>query len=141
MNDTSFVGDNDHGDAVPISQTEVVEQITRHRDSLYSEVCMLYSRNDELRRERDEARRWVCVMKAMSVTYAYPPEHFAREHGWDCFEGMPKPWSHGDKMQSLHRGLEQARQRQFVESPQLGGLDQEDANFNNEMHRRTDGES
>ena len=92
MTEQPFAGDNDHGDAVPTPQTEVLEQITRHRDSLYMEVCRLYDKVDEMRRERDEARRWVCVMKAMSVTYAYPPDHFAREHGWDCFEGMPKPW-------------------------------------------------
>lgn len=92
MSEPIFVGDNDHGDAVPTPHTEVLEQITRHRDSLYMEVCRLYETLDEARRERDEARRWVCVMKAMSVTYAYPPDHFAREHGWDCFEGMPKPW-------------------------------------------------
>lgn len=39
-----------------------------------------------LRAERDGARRWVCNMKAQSVTYVRPAEHFAREHGWDCFK-------------------------------------------------------
>ena len=37
------------------------------------------------RAERDEAQRMVCIMKAQSVTYAFPPEHFAKQHGWDCF--------------------------------------------------------
>jgi hypothetical protein len=41
---------------------------------------------ERLRKERDEVRRWVCNMKAQSVTYVRPAEHFAREHGWDCFK-------------------------------------------------------
>lgn len=45
---------------------------------------------ERLIRERDEARSWVCIMKAQSVTYAYPAEHFAREHGWDCFKEVAK---------------------------------------------------
>lgn len=72
MRDTPFVGDNDHGDAVPTPHDVVMEQI---------------------KSQRDEARRWVCIMKAQSVTYAYSPEHFAQQHGWDCFDGMPNPWS------------------------------------------------
>jgi hypothetical protein len=39
--------------------------------------------------QRDEARRWVCYQKAASVTYCYPPEHFAKQHRWDCFDVMP----------------------------------------------------
>lgn len=40
---------------------------------------------ERTRAERDEAQRMVCIMKAQSVTYAFPPEHFAKQHGWDCF--------------------------------------------------------
>lgn len=128
MSERIFVGDNDHGNAVPPTPEETLAIITRQRDSLYGEVCRLETHRDELmrerdelqqiivdikegfegcchtcepvgvmnhklRKERDEARRWVCIMKAQSVTYAYPPEHFAKEHGWDCFEDRPTPWA------------------------------------------------
>ena len=41
---------------------------------------------ERLRAERDEARRMVCSLKAASVTQAFPREHFATIHGWDCFD-------------------------------------------------------
>ena len=147
MTEQPFVGDNDHGDAMPTPHDVAMEHIKRQRDSLYGEVCRLETHRDDLmrerdelrqiivdieegfegcchtcepvgvmnhklREERDEARRWVCIMKAMSVTYAYPPEHFAKEHGWDCFEGRPTPWA-----------------------------DKAEADANNASYRRTDGES
>lgn len=43
-----------------------------------------------LRAERDEAQRMVCIMKAQSVTYAFPPEHFAKQHGWDCYKEVTR---------------------------------------------------
>lgn len=100
---------------------------------------------ETLRKERDEARRQLCYIEAAdrsSGENAIPytemlPLAIAEEWGWDCFpEGYNK-----EAMESLLRGLEQARERQFAKPPQLIDLDWEEANANNEIHRRTDGES
>jgi len=59
-----FVGDNDHGDTFPPSEV------------LFKEVL-------ELRKQRDEARRMVCVT-------LYTDKEMQRNHarlcGWDCFK-------------------------------------------------------
>jgi len=99
-----FVGDNDHGDAVP--PTDVLLQTIK---TLREDVVQLaYELNEikegfegccnacepvglmnkKLREERDEARVNLCDM----YTRTQPPEcqmtakDYAHEHGWDCFK-------------------------------------------------------
>jgi len=69
---TDFVGDDDHGDALPPSEV------------LFKEVL-------ELRKQRDEARREICMIlggKGGRSSHVSPDaiDH-ARSRGWDCFAG------------------------------------------------------
>lgn len=65
-----------------VELTEEVSSITEDRRHA---VAALSEQVDTVRAERDEAQRMVCIMKAQSVTYTFPPEHFAKQHGWQCF--------------------------------------------------------
>lgn len=72
-------------------ERDIVDRLRAMAGPIVPNVCTEAA--DEIERivkERDEVRRWVCIMKAQSVTYAYPAEHFAREHGWDCFKESGK---------------------------------------------------
>ena len=62
-----FVGDNDHGDRVPSS--EVLLQTIK-----------------QLRAERDEARREVCMNEANHLPTMADPHREAKRRGWDCFK-------------------------------------------------------
>ena len=64
---------------------ELTEEVSSVMDDRRHAVAALSEQVDTARAERDEAQRMVCIMKAQSVTYAFPPEHFATQHGWDCF--------------------------------------------------------
>lgn len=84
-------------------------------------IRLIRSQCDKIRKERDEVRRQLCYIEAAdrsSGENAIPytemlPLAIAEEWGWDCFpEGYNK-----EAMESLLRGLEQARERQFAESP------------------------
>ena len=80
---TDFVGDNDHGDTLPPSEV------------LFKEVL-------ELRKQRDEARRMVCVT-------LYTDEEMQRNHarlcGWDCFRDYDKANEALDRLAELDQEL------------------------------------
>lgn len=63
-----------------------LEHVKVDRNNLALAVESMQREIDRVTDERDEARRWVCNMKAASVTYLHPPEHFAQQHGWRCFD-------------------------------------------------------
>lgn len=84
-----FVGDNDHGDAVPPALVQTLESVTRHRDALYAEVLHLQTRVAVLTQERDESRRWCCEQWSIggAVTGStMTAQDYAAEIGWDCFK-------------------------------------------------------
>ena len=60
---TNFVGDNDHGDALPPSEV------------LFKEIL-------ELRKQRDEARREVCDIHHLT---GFLGGDYANSRGWDCY--------------------------------------------------------
>jgi len=43
---------------------------------------------NQLRKERDEARRMACLQSCMGddEPREWSPEDFAKQHGWDCFQ-------------------------------------------------------
>lgn len=51
------------------------------------EIMQLRQQVEDLRGERDEARRLWCEVMAAST--ALHPEQIANRHGWDCFKETP----------------------------------------------------
>ena len=80
---TNFVGDNDHGDTFPPAEV------------LFKEIL-------ELRKQRDEARRMVCLT-------LYTDKEMQRNHarlcGWDCFRDYDKANEALDKLSELDQEL------------------------------------
>jgi hypothetical protein len=80
---SDFVGDNDHGDTLPPSEV------------LFKEVL-------ELRKQRDEARRMVCIT-------LYTDKEMQRNHahlcGWDCFKDYEKASDALDRLAKLDEEL------------------------------------
>ena len=68
---TNFVGDNDHGDALPPAEV------------LFKEIL-------ELRKRLDEARREICMImggKGGRSSHVSPDAiDYAKSRGWDCFK-------------------------------------------------------
>lgn len=72
---------------VRCEESAAVERYQRAR------IAALEIEVEELTRERDEARRWLCEVLARPhiLTGLDVPGHgtkhdFAKEHGWDCFK-------------------------------------------------------
>jgi len=66
-----FVGDNDHGDALPGAEI------------LFGEVLKLRKEIEQLRAERDDARRSYCY--ATGNGEEQRAINIAQSKGWDCF--------------------------------------------------------
>lgn len=77
-----FVGDNDHGDAVP--PTDVLLQMIK---LLREDVVHFAQELNEVTHQRDEARRNLCYAE-VNGQYArrYTPQEYANKMGWDCFK-------------------------------------------------------
>jgi hypothetical protein len=77
-----FVGDNDHGDAVP--PTDVLLQMIK---LLREDVVHFANELNEVTHQRDEARREVCFLLSRNVTQGCDgdtPEFHATARGW-CY--------------------------------------------------------
>ena len=87
---TNFVGDNDHGDTLPPSEV------------LFKEVL-------ELRKQRDEARRELCMVmggKGGRSSHISPDAiDYAKSRGWDCFRDYDKSNEALDKLSELDQEL------------------------------------
>ena len=87
---TNFVGDNDHGDTLPPSEV------------LFKEVL-------ELRKQRDEARRELCMVmggKGGRSSHISPDAiDYAKSRGWDCFRDYYKANEALDKLSDLDQEL------------------------------------
>ena len=87
---TNFVGDNDHGDTFPPSEV------------LFKEVL-------ELRKQRDEARRELCMVmggKGGRSSHISPDAiDYAKSRGWDCFRDYDKANEALDKLSKLDQEL------------------------------------
>lgn len=77
-----FVGDNDHGDAVP--PTDVLLQMIK---TLREDAVHFANELNEVTTQRDEARRNLCYAE-VNGQYArrYTPQEYANKMGWDCFK-------------------------------------------------------
>ena len=77
-----FVGDNDHGDAVP--PTDVLLQMIK---LLREDVVHFANELNEVTHQRDEARRNLCYAE-VNGQYGkrYTPQEYANKMGWDCFK-------------------------------------------------------
>lgn len=88
MPDSTFVGDNDHGDAVPTPKVE----------ALVKEL-------EQTRRERDLARMEVCMILAGKVGKSSSICPDALEHaerrGWDCFSELSNRMATNEALQRL----------------------------------------
>jgi hypothetical protein len=76
----TFVGDNDHGDAVP--PTDVLLQMIK---LLREDVVHFANELNEVTHQRDEARREVCNW-SVGVGLKATSQAVAIERGWDCFK-------------------------------------------------------
>ena len=74
-----FVGDNDHGDAVP--PTDVLLEMIK---LLREDVVHLANELNEVTSQRDCARREVC--RLMSMFNAENSVQIAASRSWDCFK-------------------------------------------------------
>ena len=87
---TNFVGDNDHGDTLPPSEV------------LFKEVL-------ELRKQRDEVRRELCMVmggKGGRSSHISPDAiDYAKSRGWDCFRDYDKSNEALDKLSELDQEL------------------------------------
>jgi hypothetical protein len=56
--------------------------------SLLAAIESLRIELDEMRKERDEARRIACLQSCMGddEPREWSPEDFAKQQGWDCFK-------------------------------------------------------
>ena len=75
-----FVGDNDHGDAVP--PTDVLLQMINF---LREDIVHFANELNEVTHQRDEARREVCRSRASCIKDKQP-EEIAAALEWDCFK-------------------------------------------------------
>ncbi len=78
-----FVGDNDHGDAVP--PTDVLLEMIK---TLREDVVHLANELNEVTSQRDYARREVCWLLAEKTVEPtrLKLQWFAADRGWDCFK-------------------------------------------------------
>ena len=84
-----FVGDNDHGDAVP--PTDVLLQMIK---LLREDIVHFANELNEVTHQRDEARRQVCKDAGILRSVYVDPDqdinewanYIAKEKGWDCFK-------------------------------------------------------
>jgi hypothetical protein len=53
---------------------------------LYDKIVALEIQNEQLAKERDEARREVCSNKANHLPTMADPRREAKRRGWDCFK-------------------------------------------------------
>jgi hypothetical protein len=74
-----FVGDNDHGDAVP--PTDVLLEMIK---TLREDVVHFANELNEVTNQRDAARREVC--RLMSMFNAENSVQIAASRSWDCFK-------------------------------------------------------
>jgi hypothetical protein len=76
-----FVGDNDHGDAVP--PTDVLLQMIK---LLREDVVHFANELNEVTNQRDEARQEVCSLKSLDRCCVISPKGYAELRKWDCFK-------------------------------------------------------
>ena len=77
-----FVGDNDHGDAVP--PTDVLLQMIK---LLREDIVHFANELNEVTHQRDEARREVCKAESSGrIGRRCTPQEYAKLMGWDCFK-------------------------------------------------------
>jgi hypothetical protein len=78
-----------YDDAFAAVRIEIAcREIERLREELRSRIHMCDARGETIRvlvQERDEARREICM--AYAPTLPQPLMDYARERGWDCFDG------------------------------------------------------
>jgi hypothetical protein len=77
----TFVGDNDHGDAVP--PTDVLLQMIT---TLREDVVHFANELNEVTTQRDYARREVCWLLSEQSVNTISAQSFAVDRKWDCFK-------------------------------------------------------
>jgi uncharacterized coiled-coil DUF342 family protein len=86
--------DEVHCGCVPVLR-KLLTDARRERDEAMDEISLLRStvtdcniEIEQLRKERDEARRMACLQSCMGddEPREWSPEDFAKQHGWDCFQ-------------------------------------------------------
>jgi hypothetical protein len=80
-----FVGDNDHGDAVP--PTDVLLQMIK---LLREDVVHLANELNEITSQRDYARREVCWLLSERSADSISAQSVAIDRDWDCFKENSK---------------------------------------------------
>jgi hypothetical protein len=82
-----FVGDNDHGDAVP--PTDVLLQTIK---LLREDVVHFANELNEVTIQRDYARREVCWLLSERSTDPISAQSFAVDRDWDCFNSVTESY-------------------------------------------------
>ena len=85
-----FVGDNDHGDAVP--PTDVLLQMIK---LLREDVVHFANELNEVTNQRDEARRMYCVLESQDIyhrTAGATCKTVANNLKWDCYKSVTESY-------------------------------------------------